>query len=74
MFGSLEKIFSITILYLISLDSTDLQSIVDIFPSVEELNGENNNKYFCDHCKSLQEAKKVIVTFTNTTLQTLRER
>ncbi|KAF8927051.1 Ubiquitin carboxyl-terminal hydrolase 35 [Dissophora ornata] len=39
-------------------DSTDLQSIVDVFPSVEELNEENNNKYFCDHCKSLQAAKK----------------
>ncbi|KAF9199318.1 Ubiquitin carboxyl-terminal hydrolase 35 [Haplosporangium sp. Z 27] len=36
----------------------DLQTIVDVFPSVEELNDENNNKYFCDHCQSLQSAKR----------------
>ncbi|KAG0001717.1 Ubiquitin carboxyl-terminal hydrolase 35, partial [Entomortierella chlamydospora] len=39
-------------------ESADLQSIVDIFPSTEELNEENNNKYFCDNCKSLQAAKR----------------
>ncbi|KAF8978560.1 Ubiquitin carboxyl-terminal hydrolase 35 [Entomortierella lignicola] len=36
----------------------DLQTIVDVFPSVEELSDENNNKYFCDHCQSLQSAKR----------------
>ncbi|KAG0357571.1 hypothetical protein BGZ54_000282 [Gamsiella multidivaricata] len=41
------------------LNSSDLQSTVDVFPSVEELNDENNNKYFCDHCQSLQDAKRV---------------
>ncbi|KAF9350406.1 Ubiquitin carboxyl-terminal hydrolase 35 [Mortierella sp. AD094] len=43
-------------------ESADLQSIVDIFPSVEELNEENNNKYFCDNCKSLQAAKRILLT------------
>ncbi|KAF9183941.1 Ubiquitin carboxyl-terminal hydrolase 35 [Haplosporangium sp. Z 11] len=38
------------------LDSVDLEAIVDIFPSIEELNDENNNKYFCDHCQSLKDA------------------
>ncbi|KAF9995608.1 Ubiquitin carboxyl-terminal hydrolase 35 [Entomortierella chlamydospora] len=43
-------------------ESADLQSIVDIFPSTEELNEENNNKYFCDNCKSLQAAKRILLT------------
>ncbi|KAF9929756.1 Ubiquitin carboxyl-terminal hydrolase 35, partial [Modicella reniformis] len=39
-------------------DSADLQAVVDIFPSTEELDDENNNKYFCNHCRSLQDAKR----------------
>ncbi|KAG0250548.1 Ubiquitin carboxyl-terminal hydrolase 35 [Mortierella polycephala] len=40
------------------LDSAGLEAIVDIFPLTEELNDENNNKYFCDHCQSLQNAMR----------------
>ncbi|KAG0236109.1 hypothetical protein BGX31_004070 [Mortierella sp. GBA43] len=39
-------------------DDADLQAIVNIFPSTEELNDDNNNKYYCDHCQSLQDAKR----------------
>ncbi|KAF9438718.1 hypothetical protein BGZ76_005450 [Entomortierella beljakovae] len=43
-------------------DSEHLQSLVDIYPSMEELNEENNNMYDCDHCQSLQTAKRVILS------------
>ncbi|KAF9092118.1 Ubiquitin carboxyl-terminal hydrolase 35 [Mortierella sp. GBA35] len=36
----------------------DLQSMVDIFPSVEELNEENNNMYRCDKCQELRAASR----------------
>ncbi|KAF9947795.1 Ubiquitin carboxyl-terminal hydrolase 35 [Mortierella alpina] len=39
-------------------ESADIQDIVDIFPSVEDLNDENSNKYFCDECGVLQDAKR----------------
>ncbi|KAG0289805.1 Ubiquitin carboxyl-terminal hydrolase 35, partial [Dissophora globulifera] len=39
-------------------DAVDLQALVDVFPSVEELNQENKNEYFCDQCQSLQAAKR----------------
>ncbi|KAF9353512.1 Ubiquitin carboxyl-terminal hydrolase 35 [Mortierella sp. NVP85] len=35
----------------------DLQAIADIFPSTEEL--RDANKYYCDHCQSLQDAKRI---------------
>ncbi|KAK3809127.1 MAG: hypothetical protein J3Q66DRAFT_66589 [Benniella sp.] len=34
----------------------DLQAVADIFPSTEELS--DANKYYCDHCQSLQDAKR----------------
>ncbi|ORZ01844.1 hypothetical protein BCR41DRAFT_210544 [Lobosporangium transversale] len=39
-------------------DIAELQALVDIFPTIEKLNDENNNKYFCDKCKSLQDATR----------------
>ncbi|KAF9561540.1 Ubiquitin carboxyl-terminal hydrolase 35 [Mortierella alpina] len=40
-------------------ESADIQDLVDIFPSVEDLNDENGNKYFCDKCGVLQNAKRI---------------
>ncbi|KAG0023562.1 Ubiquitin carboxyl-terminal hydrolase 35 [Podila clonocystis] len=37
---------------------TDLQSVVDVFPSEEILSEENRNMYFCDKCQSLQAATR----------------
>ncbi|KAF9214863.1 Ubiquitin carboxyl-terminal hydrolase 38 [Podila verticillata] len=39
-------------------DYTDLQSVVDVFPSEEVLSEENHNMYFCDKCQSLQAATR----------------
>ncbi|KAF9985639.1 Ubiquitin carboxyl-terminal hydrolase 35 [Mortierella antarctica] len=39
-------------------ESADIQDVVDIFPSIEDLNDENSNKYFCDECGVLQNAKR----------------
>ncbi|KAF9962855.1 Ubiquitin carboxyl-terminal hydrolase 35 [Mortierella alpina] len=39
-------------------ESADIQDVVDIFPSIEDLNDENSNKYFCDGCGALQNAKR----------------
>ncbi|KAF9277414.1 Ubiquitin carboxyl-terminal hydrolase 35 [Mortierella alpina] len=39
-------------------ESADIQDVVDIFPSIEDLNDENSNKYFCDECGILQNAKR----------------
>ncbi|KAF9542414.1 Ubiquitin carboxyl-terminal hydrolase 35 [Mortierella hygrophila] len=38
--------------------SLDLQSVVDVFPSVEELNEQNNNMYHCDKCHALRAATR----------------
>lgn len=38
--------------------SLDLQSVVDVFPSVEELNEQNNNMYHCDNCHALRAATR----------------
>ncbi|GJJ78628.1 ubiquitin carboxyl-terminal hydrolase 35/38 [Entomortierella parvispora] len=38
--------------------TADLQRLVDIYPSTEELNEANSNPYFCDQCKSLQSATR----------------
>ncbi|KAG0335337.1 Ubiquitin carboxyl-terminal hydrolase 38 [Podila horticola] len=37
---------------------TDLQSVVDVFPSEEVLSEESDNTYFCDKCQSLQAATR----------------
>ncbi|CAO3570207.1 unnamed protein product [Mortierella alpina] len=39
-------------------ESADVQDVVDIYPSIEDLNDENSNKYFCDGCGVLQNAKR----------------
>ncbi|KAG0303106.1 Ubiquitin carboxyl-terminal hydrolase 35 [Linnemannia gamsii] len=36
----------------------ELQSVVDVFPSVEELNEQNNNMYHCDKCQALRAATR----------------
>ncbi|KAF9313501.1 Ubiquitin carboxyl-terminal hydrolase 38 [Podila horticola] len=37
---------------------TDLQSVIDVFPSEEVLSEESDNTYFCDKCQSLQAATR----------------
>ncbi|KAF9586532.1 Ubiquitin carboxyl-terminal hydrolase 35 [Lunasporangiospora selenospora] len=39
-------------------DGEELQALLDIFPSVEELNAEHHNQYYCDKCQTLRDAKR----------------
>ncbi|KAF9121606.1 Ubiquitin carboxyl-terminal hydrolase 35 [Mortierella sp. 14UC] len=53
-----EGFYDLAVPLTASESSLDLQSVVDVFPSVEELNEQNNNMYHCDKCQVLRAATR----------------
>ncbi|KAK3806869.1 MAG: hypothetical protein J3R72DRAFT_104123 [Linnemannia gamsii] len=53
-----EGLYDLAVPLPASESSLDLQSVVDVFPSVEELNEQNSNMYHCDKCQALRAATR----------------
>ncbi|KAF9921594.1 Ubiquitin carboxyl-terminal hydrolase 35 [Linnemannia zychae] len=53
-----EDFYDLTVPLIQSESILDLKTLVDIFPSVEELNEKNNNMYHCNKCCGLCDATK----------------
>ncbi|KAF9900052.1 Ubiquitin carboxyl-terminal hydrolase 35 [Linnemannia zychae] len=53
-----EGFYDLAVPLAASESALDLQAVVDVFPSVEELNEQNNNMYRCDKCQALRAATR----------------